>query len=201
MYKRLWTVLLLAAVMLLTGCQAQESAAGMYIEPAQLNDAEDAMLSLLHGQGETILCDYRLEAGVQSVRVETWELIDGEWKDTFGSTVSRLTGAEGRMAFQFDVLPDGMRTAVVSGEERSSTSQYTTEPMDVSGFARSTARISGRTAVTFDQPVPVAIQQMTSKNQLRSADVAYFHTPEQFEAHDADHIYALTVTFSRNPLE
>ena len=41
-----------------------------------------------------------------------------------------------------------------------------------------------------------SVQIATTKNEIRSYEVGYFHMPREYAKHGYEHVYAITVTFS-----
>ena len=52
----------------------------MYIEPAQLTEEEERLAALLGLNTKQRIFDFVLDETVQSIQVNTYRLIDGEWK-------------------------------------------------------------------------------------------------------------------------
>ena len=61
-------------------------------------------------------------------------------------------------------------------------------------FATSTLTESAK--IELDQEIPLAVQIATTKNEIRSYEVGYFHMPREYAKHGYEHVYAITVTFS-----
>ena len=68
------------------------------------------------------------------------------------------------------------------------------------GLGRTTAFLSERTEIVYEREIPLAIQISTAKNDVLSYNPSYFFQPEEYEKLDYEHVYALTVTFSQEPL-
>ena len=71
---------------------------------------------------------------------------------------------------------------------------------DPEGMGRTTALLSGRTEIVYEKEIPLAVQINTARNEVLSYDPEYFFQPEAYEEQNYEHVYALTVTFSREPL-
>lgn len=68
------------------------------------------------------------------------------------------------------------------------------------GMATTTSYLSNRTEIVYEKEVPIAVQIVTSKNEISSYDPEYFFQPEEYEKFGYEHVYALTVLFSQEPL-
>ena len=67
-------------------------------------------------------------------------------------------------------------------------------------MSRTTALLSSRTEIVYEREIPIAVQINTTKNEVSSYDPEYFFQPEEYEKFGYEHVYALTVMFSREPL-
>ena len=70
---------LIALLALLAGCSA-EAAPSMYIEPAKLDEKEEAVAKLLGADTDQHLFDVVLDGTARKVSVCTYELVDGAWE-------------------------------------------------------------------------------------------------------------------------
>ena len=196
--KRL--IALFALLALLAGCSA-EAAPAMYIEPAQLDEKEEAVAKLLGADTDQYLFDVVLDGTAKKVSVCTYELVDGEWEMvTGGGGMTLKEGVKnGRMAFGFEDLRGECREAVQFGKDFTAVKYGPSEEYDDS-LGRGIAFLSDRTEIVYGQEIPLAIQINTGLNKIVSYDVEYFFQPEEYEKFGYEHVYALTVTFSQEPL-
>lgn len=193
---------LLALLALLAGCSA-EAAPSMYIEPAKLDEKEEAVAKLLGADTDQHLFDVVLDGTAKKVSVNTYELEDGEWKlVTGGGGMALKEGVkEGRMAFGFEDLRGEYREAVQFGKDFTAVKYGSPDALDdPEGMGRATSLLSDRTEIVYEKEIPLAIQINTTKNEVRSYDPEYFFQPEEYEKFGYEHVYALTVTFSQEPL-
>ena len=195
-----------AAVLLalsLCACTA-EAAPVMYIEPAQLTEEEEAIAKLLGADTEQHLFDVVLDGTAKKVSVRTYELIDGQWELFSGGGRMSLEDSErtGRMAFGFHDLREDFREAVQFEKDFSAVSWHGPEEKEEEpeGMSQATAFLSNRTEIVYEQEIPIAVQINTTKNEVSSYDPEYFFQPEEYEKVGYEHVYALTVMFSREPL-
>lgn len=63
-----------------------------------------------------------------------------------------------------------------------------------------TSLLSRQEEIRYEEEIPLAIQIVTTKNEIRSFDTSYFFHPEEYEQYGYDHVYAVTVLFSQKPL-
>ena len=75
--KNVFALLVLLA--LLAGCSAG-AAPAMYIQPAELNEEEEAVAKLLGADTDQHLFDVVLDGTAKTVRVNTYVLEDGKWE-------------------------------------------------------------------------------------------------------------------------
>lgn len=194
--------LLALLALALGGCTA-EAAPEMYIEPAQLSEEEEAVAKLLGADTDQHLFDVALDGTAKKVSVSTYELADGAWEPLSGGGGMALKEGvtEGRMAFGFQDLRGEYREALQFGTDFTAVKYGSSEDLDdPEGLGRTTAFLSNRTEVVYDREIPLAVQISTAKNEVLSYDPEHFFRPEEYEKLGYEHVYALTVTFSREPL-
>lgn len=197
--KRIFALFALLA--LLAGCSA-EAAPEMYIQPAELNEEEEAVAKLLGADTDQHLFDVVLDGTAKKVSVNTYELADGAWELRSGGGGMALKEGEkkGRMAFGFEDLRGSLRKAVQFGDDFFASSHEIPEEETEENLGRTTSFLSNRTEIVYGQEIPLAIQINTSKNEVVSYFTEYFFHPEEYEKFGYEHVYALTVTFSQEPL-
>lgn len=198
---------LFALLALLAGCSA-EAAPEMYIQPAQLSEEEEAVAKLLGADTDQHLFDVVLDGTAKKVSVCIYELVDGKWALRSGGGGLAINDIEEddttlRMAFGFDDLRGKFRQAIQFGSgDYSAVSHAPAEEFEErnSALGRTIAFLSNRTEIVYGQEIPLAIQISTSKNEVVSYFTEYFFQPEEYEKFGYEHVYALTVTFSQEPL-
>lgn len=201
-FKR-FAALALAAVtaLALCGCGGKGDGkhAAMAIWPAQLSEEETALTELLAiGMDGCRIFDFQMgdkPNGVQSIRLRGYELADGDW-NCVTDCIGPFTDATGRLALTFGKMTDGVRMAYQS-ENNSVGRNFTMEAEDASGLTFATSALSGSPSMEFDQEVPLVLQIATSKSEFSSYDVDYFGMPRELAKHGYEHVYAITVTFSK----
>lgn len=186
--------------LLLSGCGA-EAVPVMYIQPAELNEEEAAVAKLLGADTDQHLFDVVLDGTAKTVSVNTYELVDGVWElFSGGGGVTLKEGVkEGRMAFGFQDLRGERREALQFGKDVSAVS-YSLEEEPEEGLGRTTSFLSNRTEIVYGKEIPLAVQISTAQNQVVSYNPEYFFRPEEYESLGYEHVCALTVTFSQEPL-
>lgn len=193
---------LLVLLVLLAGCSAG-AAPVMYIQPAELNEEEEAVAKLLGADTDQHLFDVVLDGAAKTVRVNTYVLEDGKWELVTGGGGTTLKEGEqkGRMAFGFEDLRGEYREAVQFGKDFTAVKYGSSEEIDdPEGMGRTASFLAGRTEIVYEREIPIAIQINTTKNQVLSYDPEYFFQPEEYEKLGYEHVYALTVMFSQEPL-
>ena len=51
--------------------------------------------------------------------------------------------------------------------------------------------------LTEEEEIPLAVQIITSKNEVVSYQVDYFHSPEEYEKLGYEGVFAITIRFSQ----
>lgn len=185
---------------LLAGCSA-EAAPSMYIEPAQLDEKEEAVAKLLGADTDQHLFDVVLDGTAKTVSVNTYVLKDGKWElITGGGGMALKEGVkQGRMAFGFEDLRGECREAVQFGKDFTAVKYGPSEGYGDT-LGRAISFLSDRTEIVYGQEIPLAVQINTGLNKIVSYNPEYFFQPEEYEKLDYEHVYALTVTFSQEAL-
>ena len=197
--KKAFALLVLLALVL-CGCTA-EAAPEMYIQPAELNEEEEAVAKLLGADTDQHLFDVVLDGTAEKVSVNTYVLEDGQWQlVTGGGGMALKEGVkQGRMAFGFEDLRGECREAVQFGKDFTAVKYGPSEEYGDT-LGRAISFLSDRTEIVYGQEIPLAIQINTGLNKIVSYDPEYFFQPEEYEKLGYEHVYALTVTFSQEPL-
>lgn len=181
----------------LVACGNTAKKPAIYIEKARLSEQEESIAKLLGANSEQLIYDFKLDNSVKSVQVNTYELINGAWKLVTGGGGKAFSDDKGRLALDFENLAEGLRVALQS-EHSSGSTQYSTQPTgEFKGMARATSILNDLTEITYEQEIPLAIQILTAQNSVSSYNVEYFFTPDKYEKHGYEHIYAITIRFSQ----
>ena len=199
--------LLLAALMTLTltACGAalkKDKNTAMTIQPAHLSEEETALAELLALSIDSYhIYDFYLseKSGIQSLCLTVYELTDGAWHDV-AAEVHPFSDAGGRIALTFGKMTDGVQTTVQGASGTNSSSFAPVPEDDVSGMTFATSALDdGSTAIEPDQEIPLVLQVVTSKNEVRMYKVDYFGMPRELDKQGYEHVYAITVMFSQTP--
>lgn len=198
--------LLLAALMLsaLTACGAGEKKdnnAAMTIAPAQLSGEEERLAELLAlDMGAYHIFDFQA-GNAKFLELNVYELVDGEWGHLPGGGGTGLSEGNGRIALTFGKMTEGVRLAIQAGEANYSTFVQIEPGDDVSGMTFATSALDDAPlAIELGQEIPLVLQTVTSKNEVRFYKVDYFGMPRELAKAGYEHIYAITVTFSAREL-
>lgn len=199
MKKWIVTVLMMIGMISMVGCSdAHETVENMYIEPAQLTEEEEKIAALLGLNTEQRIFDFELDETVQSIQVNTYRLIDGEWKLETGGGGQAFSDPDGRIALAFERLDESIRIAVQSDHTGGSTeykSERNEDLDEIGSFA--TSVLSEKTEFEYEEEIPLAVQVITSNNQIMSYQVDYFHSPEEYEKLGYEGVFAVTIRFSQ----
>lgn len=201
--------LLLAALMALslTACGKGEDKSGhaaTSIYPAKLTAEEEALISLLGiGMDPYRIFDFQMGSetqGVQSIRLRAYELVGGDWS-CVADTSRTFTDSVGRLALTFGKMTEGVQMAWQS-ENNSGGTSFTMEAGEgEAGLIYATSVLTNSPSMGFDEEIPLALQIATSKNEFSTYDVDYFGMPRELAKHNYEHVYAITVTFSKEQAE
>lgn len=196
-FKRLLAGLMaLMMALSLSGCGRE----GMYIEKARLSQSEQDIIKLLGSSGDTeLIYDYRVDKAVQSVQVNSYELIDGQWQAITGGGSLASQAKQGRIALRFGILDDELRVALQDGKDISASE--VSSPSASRNLGSISTVIADSAQITYDQEIPLAMQINTSRNEIRSFDTSMFFSPELLMDGGFEHVYVLTIMFSTLPLE
>ena len=199
MKKWIITVLMMVGIVSMVGCSdTPETAEKMYIEPAQLTEEEEKIAALLGLNTEQRIFDFELDETVKSIQVNTYRLIDGEWKVETGGGGQAFSDSDGRIALAFDRLDEDIRIAIQSDHTGGSTeykSERNEDLDEIGSFA--TSVLSEKTEFDYEEEIPLAVQVITSNNQIMSYQVDYFHSPEEYEKLGYEGVFAITIRFSQ----
>lgn len=203
MRMKRYVPLLLAALMALSLCACGKTAgADMSIQPAQLTEEENRLLELLDvGMEQYRIFDFTVSDKVQSIQINTYELKNGMWEVLVGGGGHAFTDPKGRIALRFGKLTEGLGTAL-QGETCSGSVSYTIPSQgDAASLAYATSTLSRSIPAAYDQEIPLVIQVATAKSEIHSYDVDYFNRPEEYAKLGYEHVYAITVLFSQEPVD
>lgn len=201
-----YCALFLAALLALAlgGCGAAPVKGGSKtIAPAQLTAEEEALATLLDVEMDSYrIFDFvsgsgkeKEGEGVQSVQLTLYELSEGEWA-VKAQARRAFSDAKGRIALSFGKITDGVNMAVQS---ENMLENMTLDKLTQSGTASmsyTTSVLTESADMELDKETPLAIQIVTSKNDIQSYGVQYFEMPREYAKHGYEHVYAITVMFS-----
>ena len=197
--------LLLAALMALTltACGAalkKDKNTAMSIAPVQLSEEEAALAELLALDLENYHILAFQAKGAKTLQFNTSELVGGEWNRVQGGGSAELSAESGRIALTFGKMTDGVRLAFQTEGQLMSSSIQPEPGDDVSAMTFATSMLGESKAITLEEEIPLAVQIVTSKNEIHSYDVSYFGMPREYAKYGYEHVYAITVTFSAQEL-
>jgi len=199
MKKWIALFLMITGVICMVGCSdTPETANKMYIEPAQLTEEEEQIAALLGLNTKQCIFDFVLDDTVQSIQVNTYRLMDGEWKLETGGGGQAFSDAKGRIALGFERLDESIRIAIQSEHTGGSTEYKSERNKDLEEIdASATSFLSQETEITYEEEIPLALQVITSKNEIVSYTVDYFNSPEEYEKLGYEGVFAITIRFSQ----
>jgi len=185
------------SVLSLVACGNPPPKPDMYIEKAELSQKEEDIAKLLGDNSDQLIYDFRLDDTVQSVQINTYRLTDGEWRMISGGGGQQFSDEKGRLALDFENIAEGLRVALQS-EHNSGSTKYSSEPAEeFAGMGRATSMLSDLTEITYEKEIPLVVQISTAQNSINSYNVDYFFSPDEYQKHGYEHVYAITVLFSQ----
>lgn len=199
MVRRLWKAILCVLLSTSLSACSENNANKMYIQEAQLTTEEQSTIELLGLNQKYYLYDFKLDNSVKSIQINTYELFNGEWHIVSGGGGQSFEGSEGRFALKFDNLANGLSVTVQSEDNLGSTlwSYQKDYGTDFTDMSCTTSALSNKKEIAYDQEIPLVIQIATSKNEIQTYTVDYFFEPQEFEKFDYEHVYAVTILFSK----
>ena len=199
MKKKLIIATITVAMLIMMGCSATlKTTDKMYIEPAQLTEEEEKIGALLGVDTQQKIYDFVVDETIQSIQVNTYRLMDGEWKLETGGGGQAFSDVEGRVALSFERLDEGLRTAIQSEHTGGSTEYKSERNEDLDNLGSyATSVLSEKTEFVYEEEIPLAVQIITSKNEVVSYQVDYFNSPEEYEKLGYEGVFAITIRFSQ----
>lgn len=204
-FKR-YCSLLLAVLLALSACACGVTGhAAMSVRPAQLSAEEEALAKLLDVNMDSYrIFDFQMEGkgnskspGVRSVQVTLYELEGDSWKVKAQSRQA-FSDAVGRLALSFSKMTEGGVQLAVQSESAFHSMSLDMEPeAGTSSMSCTTSVLTESAVMNLDNETPLAIQIVTSKNEITSYGVEYFDMPREYAKRDYEHVYAVTLMFSQ----
>lgn len=188
-------------ILSLASCSNTTKKPNLYIEKAQLTKQEESIAKLLGSDNEHRIFDFKLDDSVKSVRINTYELKEGSWKQETGFGSQAFLDNKGRLALDFDNLASGIRIGIQSENHNSGTGYSMDVTEDIPGMTRSTTILDDLTEIIYEQETPLVFQISTNKNAISSYGVESFFTPEEYDKYGYEHVYAVTIQFSQKTVE
>lgn len=199
MKKQIAFIVSIILIVSLTAC-GKENAPSMKLTKAELTTQEENIIELLKFDNSANIYDFVVDETIKTVSVNSYELNkNGDWQRISGGG-DAVVGISGRIALSFDIVANGMRVAMQDESGTTSTKNTIPETLDTSGLSIATSFANGTTEIVYEKELPLVVQIVTSKDEVTSYDVDYFSKPQKYQKLGYEHVYAITVTFSQNPL-
>lgn len=202
-----YCALFLAVLLAVSACACGVTGhAAMSIRPAQLSAEEEALTKLLDvDMGAYRIFDFQMDGGngktakspaVQSVQITLYELTDGAWEARARSQRA-FSDWTGRLALSFGKITEGVTMAIQSENAFDSMALDKFSEAGTASMSYTTSILTEAATMELDKETPLAIQIVTSKNDIISYGVQYFEMPREYAKHGYEHVYAITVMFSQ----
>lgn len=192
--RRVFAFLALAAVLVLSACGEGTA----YVRGAALSKKESAVAELLGGDDGACLFDFAAPRGARSARFRIYRLKGGAWRAAAGEATFALSASDGRIALQFDKIPDGVRISM-TGDGAALHHTTAKRRADTAGRTRAVSRLEEAQAAKCGREIPLVIQYF-SDGEMDALDTESFYHPEKYGKRNGDLIYAVTVTFRAQAL-
>ncbi len=205
MKKLLGWIISLFLLLMICACGGQDPQMEVcYVEPAQLSEAERQIINLLGESSVGSLFDFVIDGTLSNVSIQVYELENGAWKlwpDGSDSVISgsfkaakKEESGRNRILIDLDGKAGQLKIALQEGGSSSKYESQLEVVEDRSGMSAATAYLSQRVPIQPNVEIPLLIQVVTSKNEVRSHDPATgFLQPEDFAGYEA--VYAVTLLF------
>lgn len=197
MKKTILGIMAVISMLSLVACSNPHKRPDMYIEKAELSQQEENMAKLLGDNSDQLIFDFKLDDTVQSVQINTYQLINDGWQMILGGVGQQFSDNKGRLALDFKNIADGVRVALQSEHGTGSTEYSAVPAEEFTGMGRSTSILSERTEITYEREIPLVVQITTTQNTINSYNVDYFFTPDEYQKLGYEHVYAITILFSQ----
>lgn len=174
---------------------SEENSAKMYINAAKLDQQEQDMAELLKSTSETQIYDFSLDDKINSIKIKTYQLTDGRWEIMSENESLEFTDSKGRIALQFEDISNELKVSVQGEHSNSAFSHLGEIKNDNDNMSISTSALTDTEKISYEKEIPLAVQIITSKDEVNSYDPSYFFKPDEYEKYGYEHVYAVTVTF------
>ena len=174
---------------------SEENSAKMYINAAKLDQQEQDMAELLKSTSETQIYDFSLDDKINSIKIKTYQLTDGRWEIMSENESLEFTDSKGRIALQFEDISNELKVSVQGEHSNSAFSYFGEIKNDNDNMSISTSALTDTEKISYEKEIPLAVQIITSKDEVNSYDPSYLFKPDEYEKYGYEHVYAVTVTF------
>lgn len=201
MKKFISTLLAFILILLFSSC-SKLNISSMKLSEADLTEQEQNIVNLLSLNNNAKIFNFSVDETIKSVSVNSYELNEnGEWESYRGVGRFALNGTNGRIALSFNQILSDLTIAIQVENGTKSTRHNIPETIDSDGMSTVSSFFTGSTEISYEKEIPIAIQIITSKDEVSSYDVEYFSHPEEYKKFGYEHVYAVTVTFSQKELD
>lgn len=179
-----------------SSCQMNINSHGN-IKQKSLTKEETNLLKLMGLDDKSRVYDYNLDKDVKSIHINIYTLDENlKWQSngSMSSNVNSLNGTIG-------VLKDDNERLQVSYKDQDEISIFKSN-LDVYDDIKEKSRSiwwNDKANIEYEKEIPLAIQVITSSNEIRSFSGESFYEPDRLKGHDE--VIALTVKFSKTELE
>ncbi|MBE6025012.1 MAG: hypothetical protein E7231_17875 [Cellulosilyticum sp.] len=198
-------ILALAVLFSVSGCTVKETKNSskeghenkIFIQKAKLNDTEQSIIDLLGVDSHYVIYDFKVDHQVKAIQVNTYELRDGKWEIVAGKGGKHFTDSSGRIAFSFENIGEGYRTAIQSENTNGSNTYIIEVSEEDKNMGRMTSYLENKEIIEYEKEIPLVMQTLTHKNEVVSCNVEDFYEPSEYSQYGYEHVYAITIKFSQ----
>jgi len=201
-------ILALAVLFSVSGCTVKETKNSskeghenkIFIQKAKLNDTEQSIVDLLGVDSHYVIYDFEIDNQINAIQVNTYELKEGKWQLLAGRGGKQFKDLTGRIAFSFENIGEGYRTAIQSENTNGSNTYMMEVSEEDKNMGRLTAYLENKETIEYEKEIPLVMQTLTNKNGVVSCSVEDFYEPEEYAKYGYEHVYVITVKFSKKDI-
>lgn len=179
-----------------SSCQMNINSHGE-IRQKPLTKEETNLLKLMGLDDKSRIYDCTVDKDVKSIHINIYTLDESLKWESNGSMSSNVNSLNGTIG----ILRDDTERLQVSYKDQNEISMFKSN-LDVYDNANEKSRSiwwNDKASIEYEKEIPLAIQIITSSNEIRSFSGESFYEPDRLKDHDE--VIALTVKFSTNELE
>lgn len=203
MRKFFLAIIISTVLIIVTSCNSHDNTY-MKMEKHNLTQEEKEILEIMSLEdlsNSFHIFDFEVDDKVNYVTINTYELNEeGEWQLLSGNGGQKLYDKCGRVALDFDVIGNGIKT-IIQSDNSTNSNQYTSlVSINNEGISIANSFLDKDTTIVYEKEIPIIVQVISNKNGVSNYNVGHFFQPREYFKLDYEHIYAVTIMFSQNEI-